>query len=302
MSFCPATPHLWPSPPVRLIPADSRPNRSPRGRIGAPPPHLPAACAGNQSAEQKEAPHSPPPVAPASTPLSALPPPPVAPTPVRLIPTDSRPNRSPRGRIGAPPPHLPVAHPGNQSAEQKEAPHSPPPAAPASTPLSASPLVSHTCSLCSQAKKALERAVGVLLQTWTNRGDLSRAPDGAEQGLGWDVASLRKLVFADSAVAAAWRVFSPTSEPQPNDIFSKIVKTRVNSTLGVEQVHAYKVGANKGPLLGHLASCTSNTAKVWPNVVVRCPSLSQSLPSPSRTALPYIHAPALLASRRFRVR
>ena len=151
---------------------------------------------------------------------SALLPPPVALTPVRLMATDSRPNQSPRGRIGAPPPHLPVAHPGNQSAEQKEAPRSPPPVAPASTPLSASPLVSHTCSLCSQAKKALDRAVGVLLQTWTDRGDLSRAPDDAEQGLGWDVASLRQLVRTDEAVEAAWRVFCPSGEPQPNDAYA----------------------------------------------------------------------------------
>uniref|UniRef100_A0A7S3AR25 Uncharacterized protein n=1 Tax=Haptolina ericina TaxID=156174 RepID=A0A7S3AR25_9EUKA len=119
-----------------------------------------------------------------------------------------------------------------------------------------------------EAKKALDRAVGVLLQTWTDRGDLSRAPDDAEQGLGWDVASLRQLVRTDEAVEAAWRVFCPSGEPQPNDAFSQIVKKRVNSTLGVEQVQAFKVGKNTGPLLGHLASCTSTVAKVWPNVVV----------------------------------
>ena len=130
--------------------------------------------------------------------------------------------------------------------------------------------------------------MGALLQTWTELGDLSRAPDGAEQGLGWDVATLRQLVRTDEAVEAAWRAFCPSGKPQPNDAFSQIVKRRVDSTLGVEQVPAFKVGQNKGPLLGHLASCTSTTAKVWKNVVVRCPS-----PFPIFSLLPNLSPPLL---------
>eukprot|EP00966_Prymnesium_polylepis_P288604 6666120-Prymnesium_polylepis.1 len=125
---------------------------------------------------------------------------------------------------------------------------------------------------CPQAKAALERAVATLLTSWKEIGHLAKADAEAQQGLAWDVAALRQMVRTDATVEGKWCAFKPDGKEAPNDVLARIVKAQVDKTFELEQVRAGEVGVNKGPLLGHLSSCTNAAGKVWRHLVVRPPA------------------------------